>query len=83
MIKFVKNPFFTQVVQDGRIEPIQIYESGGGGACVIDRRKTLEAVFQCSASDAVEIVTALLRGDKKRVKKLSHDISPWYALEDI
>jgi len=83
MIKFVKNPFFTQVVQDGRIEPIRIYESGGGGATIIDRRETLEAVFQCSASDAVDVVFYLLHGDKKRVKKLAHDISPWHALEDI
>ena len=82
MIKYVRNASFIQVVQDGKIENIRIYESGGGGAAIIDRRETLEAVFQCSASDAVEVVSALLRGDKKRVKKLAHDISPWHALED-
>ena len=82
MIKFIKNPFFTQVVQDGRVEQIRIYESGGS-AVIIDRRETFYAVFQCaifrcSASDAVEIVAAILRVDKKRVKALAHNIHGTY-----
>lgn len=83
MIKYVRNASFIQVVQDGKIENIRIYESGGGGAAVIDRRELLEAVYQCDAANAIEVTSALLRGDKKRVKRLAHDISPWHALEDI